>query len=175
MPVLLGKSSVRSSHVSCSLGRRIQSAHLLCNFHKREKKKKERTHYTKTSLTIHFFSYVPCTLGHKHGGNSWVAECDFSLFLQFPFHFFPPSPSLTLRIVHCHYSPPSLHFTLHALEIPKTSLFSTPSLLKILLYLTYFSHRLIHSFFLLRISYFQFIFCYTPFAVYGLCYFPLSV
>jgi len=56
-----------------------------------------------------------------------------------------------------------------------TSLFSTPSLLKILLYLTYFSHRLIHSFFLLRISYFQFIFCYTPFAVYGQCYFPLSV
>jgi len=39
MPVLLSKSGVRSSHVSSSLGRRIQSAHLLCNFHKREKKK----------------------------------------------------------------------------------------------------------------------------------------
>lgn len=194
-PVLLSKSGVRSSHDSSSLGRRIQSAHLLCNFHKRKekgekkkKKKKERTHCTapisKTSLTLHFFSYDPCTLGHKHGGNSWVEGCDFSLFFSFastlvsilpPFSpcpiSYPKNRSLSLL---------SSPRTFHALEIPKTHhsllIEQHPSfLLKILLYLTYFSHRLIHSFFfLLRISYFQFIFCYTPFAVYGQCYFPFS-
>lgn len=103
-----------------------------CAIFTKEKRKKKRTHcsapITKTSLTIHFFSYVPCTLGHKHGGSSWVEGSDFSLFLQFPFHlsfysstFSPSTTSLSLRIVHCHYSPPSISFTLHALEIPKTS------------------------------------------------------
>lgn len=166
MPVLLSKSGVRSSHFSSSLGRRIQSAHLLCNFHKREKKKKERTHCTapisKTSLTIHFFSYVPCTLGHKHGGNSWVAGCNFFLFLQFPFYLsfysstfspcpfsYPKNRSLSLlsslRTFHPSRSWNSQNIPLSPYWT--TSLFSTPSLLKILLHLTYFSHRLIHSFF----------------------------
>jgi len=165
-----------------------------CAIFTKEKKKKDGTHCTapipKTSLTIHFFSYVLCTLGHKHGGNSWVVGCDFSLFAQFPFHlsfysstFFPlplllqKNRSLSLLSSLCTFHPSR---SWNSQNIPlspywTTSLFSTPSLLKILLYLTYFSHRLIHSFFLLRISYFQFIFCYTPFAVYGQCYFPLCV
>lgn len=134
MPVLLGKSGVRSSHVSSSLGRRIQSAHLLCNFHKREKKKRRK------GLTTQPLSPRPpspfisshMSLAHLVINMEEIRglrdASDFSLFLQFPFHLsfysstlFPPVPSLTQRIVHCHYSPPSLRFTLHALEIPKTS------------------------------------------------------
>jgi hypothetical protein len=41
IPVLLSKSAVRSSNVSSSLVRRIHSTHILCNFHKTEKKRKK--------------------------------------------------------------------------------------------------------------------------------------
>ena len=137
-------------------------------FTKEKGKKKERTHcsdpITKTSLTIHFFPYVACTLGHKRGGNSWmtswVAGWDFSLLLQFPFHLrfysstFPPPPAQKNRSLSLLFSLRTFHPSpsWNSQNIPlspywTTSLFSTPALHKILLYLTYFSHRLIHSLF----------------------------
>lgn len=57
-----------------------------------------------------------------------------SLSLLSSLHTFQPSRSWNSQNI-----PLSPYWT--------TSLFSTPSLLKILLYLTYFAHRLIHSFF----------------------------